>query len=160
MELSRGRLVREPAPGPLHGNVAGRVASLLIQLADREGLGLTFVETAFTLSLEPATVRVPDVSFVAADRVPEEGPGDQFWELAPDLAVEIVSPSNTSSEIQEKALQYLDAGSRLVWVVDPRRRTVTSYRSRSAIRILEESVVLEAEDVLPGLRLPVEKIFG
>lgn len=160
LELSHGRLVREPAPGPLHGHVVLRIARILSRIVDEADAGLTFVGTAFTLSRRPATVRVPDIAFVTDERVPAEGLGDAFWELAPDLAVEVVSPSNSTSDIQRKALEYLDSGSRLVWVVDPRERTVTSYRSRHRIRILEPGEVLEADDLVAGLRLPVEDLFG
>ncbi len=159
LELATGRLVREPAPGPLHGRVAVRIASLLHRLGEEQGLGIAFVDTAFTLSAEPATVRAPDVAFVRSERVPEGGPGHRFWELAPDLAVEVVSPSNAASEMQTKALEYLDAGAEQVWVVDPEARTVTVYRSRTEIRILEADDRLEAEDVISDLSLPVRNLF-
>lgn len=159
LELSRGRLVREPAPGPRHGHVAGRLDRALGSFVEEKGLGLVFVDTAFTLSTRERIVRVPDVAYVSAERIPEEGLGDRFWEVAPDLAVEVVSPSNRVSEMQQKGLDYLDAGSRMIWIVDPAERTVTVYRSRSDIRILDHDDVLEGDDVLPGLRLPIAELF-
>ena len=91
--------------------------------------------------------------------LPEEGITDRFWEMAPDLAVEVVSPSNRASDMQRKALEYLDAGARLVWVVDPAERTVAVYRSRSDIRILSAGEVLTGEEVIPGLQIQVEGLF-
>ncbi|HUP00585.1 MAG TPA: Uma2 family endonuclease [Gemmatimonadota bacterium] len=79
--------------------------------------------------------------------------------MGPDLAVEIVSPSNTAADIQEKVLEYLAAGSRLVWVVHPRSRSVTVYRSREEIRVLVEGESLEGDDVLPGFRLGVSELL-
>lgn len=160
LELSAGRLVREPAPGARHGNLAVRFAGLLHRVGEAEGLGVTFVHTGFALSRDPDTVRVPDVAFVSRERAPEEDPGDGFWELAPDLVVEIVSPSNSASDIQTKAVEYLEAGIRLLWIVDPATRTVTAYRSRSDIRILREGDVLEAGEVLPGLSLELGELFA
>ena len=99
------------------------------------------------------------MAFVSSGRIPEEGFTDRFWELAPDLAVEVVSPSNRMSEMQQKVIEYLDAGTRSVWVVDPSEHTVTVYRSRSDIRILEGDGVLEGQEVLPELRIPVAGLF-
>ncbi|MFW6200077.1 MAG: Uma2 family endonuclease [Gemmatimonadota bacterium] len=159
IELSGGRLVREPAPGPRHGNVAIRIASLLHRLGQQGGHGLAFVDTAFTLARDPATIRVPDVAFVSRNRVPESGLGDEFWQMAPDLAVEILSPSNSSSEIQKKSLEYLEAGARIVWIVEPGQHTVTILRSRSDIRILTGDETLDGGDVLPGLEVRVGDLF-
>lgn len=159
LELSRGRLVREPGPGPLHSQVTGRLFVTLWTFVERKGLGLVFVESAFTLANDEAIVRVSDVAFVSSERIPEEGVTHRFWELAPDLVVEVVSPSNRVSEMQQKTMEYLRAGTRLLWIVDPSERTVTVYRSRSDIRILEADDVLAGEDVLPGLRIPVAELF-
>lgn len=159
VELSRGRLVREPAPGPRHGQVAYALVDLLRRFGKEKGLGLIFFDVGFVLATDPPIVRVPDVAFVASDRVPEEGFTDRPWEMAPDLAVEVVSPSNRASEMQEKALDYLDAGAGLVWVVDPSQRTVTVYRSPRDIRILREGDLLEGGEVLPDLRTPVGELF-
>lgn len=159
LELSRGRVVREPAPGPRHGYLTGRLHRVLSTFAEEEKRGLVFVDTGFALSIHERIVRVPDVAFVSSDRIPEEGLGDRFWEIAPDLAVEVVSPSNRVSEMQQKALDYLDAGTRLVWFVDPAERTATVYRSRDDIRILAGDAVLEGQDALRGFRLPLEELF-
>jgi Uma2 family endonuclease len=159
LELDRGRLVREPGPGPRHGRVAFRVVDLLRREGEEKGRGLVFFDTAFTLTSDPPTVRVPDVAFVTSGRIPEEGITDRFWELTPDLVVEVVSPSNRASDMQQKAVDYLDTGARSVWVVDPARRTVAVYRSRAEIRILVEGEILDGGDVLPDLEAPVATLF-
>jgi len=160
LELYRGRLVREPGPGPRHGRVAFRVLDLLRREGEEKGRGLVFFDTGFTLTSAPATVRIPDVAFVTSSRIPQEGVTDRFWELTPDLVVEVVSSSNLASEMQQKAVDYLDTGARMVWVVDPARRTVTVYRSRAEIRILVEGEILDGGDVLPALRAAVESLFS
>jgi len=160
LELSRGRLVREPAPGLRHAEVAGRVYRLLWRAGEEEGVGRVLFDAGFILAEDPPTVRVPDVSFVASGRILDVDAGDGFGRGPPDLAVEVVSPSNRVSDMQRKALEYLDAGARLVWVVDPAERTVTVYRSRQDIRILQGSDALGAPDLIPTIRVPVEELFA
>ena len=82
-----------------------------------------------------------------------------FWSIAPDLAVEVLSPSNTATGIQEKVWEYLRAGTRLVWVVDPDTRSVTAYRSQQDVQLLAQTDVLDGADVLPGFRHEVSKVF-
>lgn len=142
-ELVRGRLVREPPTGMDHGRLASRVDRRIATFVEEHGLGEVFIaETGFVLFEDP----------------PEES--TRFGRMAPDLAVEVVSPSNTAVEILDKTADYLEAGTRLVWVVEPTRRCVTVYRSRNEIRLLREGDELEGYDVLPGFSLPVAEIFG
>ena len=159
-ELVRGRIAREPQPGAEHGWLSARLFRAIDRWAEDSGVGIALMETGFLLSVEPPTVRGPDVAFLAIDRVPEEGIPKGFWPLAPDLAVEVVSPSNTASGIQEKVLEYLAAGSRAVWVVDPKTRTVTVCRSPDDLRILSRDDALETPDLLPGFRLPLAELFA
>lgn len=159
VELTRGRLVREPRPAPLHGRVLTRVAHRLELYAEASGRGAVLSDVGFVLSLDPATVRGPDVAFVCRERIPEQGYGHGFWHLAPDLAVEIVSPSNRAPHLQQKVLEYLDAGARLVWVADPRTQCVTVYRPGREPLVLGGDAELDGGDVLPGLRLRVLELF-
>ena len=160
IELVRGRVVREPAAGYEHGRLANRILYLLTRFIEEHGLGEVLAsETGFVLSEDPPTVRGPDAAFVAEGRVASPAPPG-FGRLAADLAVEVVSPSNTVAEIQAKVTDYLDAGSGLVWVFDPGTRSVTVYRSREEIRILVGDDELDGEDVLPGFRLGLSEIFG
>ena len=159
LELVRGHVVREPPAGFEHGAIGVQIATLLYTFVRQHGLGkIVAGEPGFVFFDEPPTVRAPDVAFVARDRLPADPRG--FARLAPDLAVEIVSPSNTVSEIQDKVFDYLDAGTRLVWVVEPRGRTVTVYRSREEIRILTSEQEIEGGEVLPGLRVEVSQFFA
>jgi Uma2 family endonuclease len=159
LELVRGHVVREPLAGFEHGAVAAQIATFLHTFVRQYGLGkIVAGEPGFVLFDDPPTVRAPDVAFVARDRLPADPRG--FARLAPDLAVEIVSPSNTVSEIQGKVFDYLDAGTKLVWVVEPGGRTVTVYRSRDDIRILTASEEIQGGEVLPGFAIEVSEFFA
>jgi Uma2 family endonuclease len=159
IELVRGRVVREPRPGIQHGRVTAELGSRIYACASERGLGITVIGTGFLLSVDPPTVRGPDVAFVAAENLPGGSIPQGFLTTAPHLAVEVVSPSNTAAEIQEKVLEYLANGTRLVWVVDPVTRSVAAYRSREDIRLLTEGDVLEGADVLPGFRVTIAELF-
>lgn len=159
VELVRGRIVREPLPGAPHGWLTGRLVERIGSYAREHGLGIVVTETGFLLSVEPPTVRGPDLAFLARESLPPELPSQGFWRVAPDLAIEVVSPSNTAAEIREKVLEYLASGSRLVWVVDPASRSVSAYRSRRDIALLTVEDALEGGDVLPGFRLPIAELF-
>ncbi|MBI4520972.1 MAG: Uma2 family endonuclease [Gemmatimonadetes bacterium] len=158
-ELVRGRVVREPPAGYEHGRIGGELIYVLNRFVREHRLGEVLAsETGFVLFHDPDTVRAPDAAFVAASRIPSDPKG--FAQLAPDLAVEVVSPSNTWSEVQDKVFDYLDAGTRLVWVLEPRRRRIRVFRSRDDVTILGEDDVLEGADVLPGFRVPVRGLFS
>jgi Uma2 family endonuclease len=160
LELVRGHLVREPGPGPRHGLILVTLSRTLDSFARERGLGYTLGDAGFVLGLEPPTVRIPDISFVRRERVPPEGLSETFWRMAPDIAVEILSPSNSAGAIQEKVLEYLSAGACLVWVVDPKTESVTAYRPSGDIRLLRGNDVLDGEDVLPGFRLALPDLFS
>lgn len=158
-ELVRGRLVREPLPGGIHDWVAGNLFRSLDRYAEQHSLGHVAFDTGFLLSRDPPTVRGPDVAFLSWERIPSEGPPKGFWETAPDLAVEVLSPSNTAAKINDKVLEYLAAGTRLVWVVDPETRCVTVYRSQKDVHVLTIDDALGGDEVLPGFRLPLSQVF-
>ncbi len=116
-------------------------------------------ETGFKLASNPDHVRAPDAAFVGRERVAAVGDAEGFWPGAPDLAVEVVSPSDTFADVEEKVFDWLDAGTRAVVVVNPKKRSVTLYRSVSEVRILGETESLSVEDVVPGWSLPVRDLF-
>lgn len=157
-ELVRGKLVREPRPGPRHGRTQARLAAELDTHVEKEGLGSVFTDVGVEIPGQPRTVRGPDLAFYVSDRLPDPLP-EGFLDAAPDLAVEVVSPSNTVSELVEKVKEYLEAGTRLVWVVDPGSRTATVYRSLDDVRILTEEESLDGADVVPGFRVTVREIL-
>lgn len=157
-ELVRGELVREPRPGPRHGRTQARLAERLNAYVEKEGLGAVFTDVGVEIPGQPRTVRGPDLAFYVSDRLPDPLP-DGFLDAAPDLAVEIVSPSNSVSELLDKVTEYLQAGTHLGWVVDPGSRTATVYRSRDDIRILTEEESLDGAEVVPGFRVTVSEIL-
>jgi Uma2 family endonuclease len=108
----------------------------------------------------PDNVRSPDVSFVVAGRLPDERGPVAFAELAPDLAVEILSPGDNSRDVLEKVGEYLDAGTRLVWVIDPEERTAVAYRSLTDLRVIGEAETLDGGDVVPGFACRLADVLG
>lgn len=160
LELVRGRIVREPPANFRHGQVDSRLAYRIRRWVDEHGLGEVVTNVGFVLSERPATVRGPDIAFVSRERIPAEVAPTGFARFMPDLAVEILSPSNTASDVQEKVLEYLEAGVRLIWIVDPRHRRATVYRSRSDIRLLSEEDHLDGDPVLPGFTVALSEVLA
>lgn len=159
-ELHRGSVVAEPRPSLDHGRVSGRLAAALGEWIYGHDLGDLVVESGFVLRRKPDTVRGPDIAFVSAERLAEhQGPGP-FFEGAPDLAVEVLSPWNSRREMDAKVAEYLDAGARLVWLVDPATLTVTVHRPSHEPLHLEPADTLDGGDVLPGLQISLARLFG
>jgi len=111
------------------------------------------------LRRDPDTVRAPDVAFVRTDRVPPPDERRKFAELAPDLVAEVTSPSDRVGEVNSKVAQWLDAGVRLVWVVDPESRIVVAHQPGGVAHLLRGDDVLDGGDVLPGFSLPLRDLF-
>jgi Uma2 family endonuclease len=159
-ELRKG-VYRDMSPaGGEHGVIANNIAFVLSGHVRRHRLGLVLAaETGFILARNPDTVRAPDVAFIAAHRIPAEGVPTGYWPGAPDLAVEVVSPSDAPDDIQEKIEQYFGAGARMVWVVYPKTRSVARYRSLHELQVLRGQEVLDGEDVVSGFSCPVSTFF-
>jgi Uma2 family endonuclease len=158
-ELIQGRLVvREPA-GSVHGLAAMAIGAALAVHVRRTGAGGAFAaETGFVLAFNPDTVRAPDAAFVSRERLPDPAePG--YLRFAPDLAVEVVSPGDRPGDVLAKVADWLSAGTRLVWVVDPARRSARVYRPDGTETTLTGADALEGEDVLPGFSCPLESIL-
>jgi Uma2 family endonuclease len=160
VELVRGELRVTPPPGAPHGTAGTNLLLMLGIHVNANRLGRVFGDSfGYVLTQLPHTVRVPDLSFVRADRLPPEGIGPGLLRFAPDLAVEVLSPSESASELEEKLADYTAAGTRLIWVVDPARRTVMILDQSRPVRWLQESDVLEGEAVGPGFSCRVAEIF-
>jgi Uma2 family endonuclease len=158
-ELIRGELVMMSPAGFNHGGIAGNIAVALGMFIKPRFLGMVVTaETGFRIAHDPDTVRAPDVAFVRADRIPPGGVKG-FFQGAPDLAVEVVSPGDRAGELAAKVQDWLTAGCPMVWVVDPETRTVSVYRSRKEIAMLTASDTLIGGDVLEEFSLPVKEIF-
>lgn len=158
-ELVRGELMMMAPAGPRHGKFAARLVLAIGNHVEAQDLGQVYTaEPGFQLEAEPLTIRAPDVAFVQRSRIPEGEPAG-FWPLAPDLVVEIISPSETARDIHEKVNDYLQAGTRLIWLVYPDNKTVMEYRAPDQARVLTANDDLEGEDVLTGFRYPLQQLF-
>lgn len=160
-ELLQGELRRMSPAGRTHGKVAARVTGSLEPFVEEHALGEVYAaETGFLLSRSPDTVRAPDVAYVSTARLRELAPAAEgFFAGAPDLAVEVVSPSDSYGDVESKVLEWLAAGTRVVVVLDPRRSTGTVYRPDAEVRFLAATDTLELPDLLQGWSLPLAKVF-
>ena len=157
-EVSRGLLVREPRPGQEHGRIQFLLGGLLAVFAREHGLGHVVGESGFILQRDPLTLRGPDVAFVSRART-GEAPKKGWAEYSPDLAVEVLSSSDRPSRMAEKVAQYFEAGTRMVWLIDPEDRTAVVYASPADVRLLREGEELDGGDVVPGFRCPLADLF-
>jgi len=161
-ELIKGELIKmSPPPGHEHGIVALNIAGPLYAYAKTRNLGKVYAaETGFLLEQNPDTVRAGDVAFVRRERIEQAGTVQGYWIGAPDLAVEVISPSDTVGRIEGKVAQWLESGARTVWVVSPKLHIVTVYRSLTDLVILTKNDTLDGGDVIPGFQIPVSEIFS
>jgi Uma2 family endonuclease len=159
-ELSRGELVPMTPVHFQHGRIVIRFGGLLDQFVQRQQLGAVGTEIGFRLARNPDTLRAPDIAFVSQSRVPQGAAAFKFAELAPDLAVEVLSPDDSASEVLKKIEEYLAAGVRLVWIADPATQTVSVYRSLKDVQVLTSEQDLDGGDVLPGFRVRIRDLFA
>jgi Uma2 family endonuclease len=158
-ELVQGELVLMSPSGYEHGVVTGRIHGFLFSFVRKKRLGMvTAAETGFQIGHDPDTVRAPDVGFIRADRVPSVRTRG-FFQGPPDLAVEVVSPSDRPGEVLAKALDWLAAGCQVVWVADPTSQTISVYRGGHEPATLTNVDELTDDAVLPGFRLAVSDVF-
>ena len=158
-ELVDGVLVEKPM-GKVESLLAGAIIAILRSFVIPRNLGIITVPDGM-MRLAPANFRAPDISFIAWQRVPE-GPlsEDSLADVVPDLAVEVLSPSNTKAEMARKRREYFAAGVQLVWEVNPRSRTVTVYNEPEQSTILDATMTLDGGEVLPGFLLPLADLLG
>lgn len=160
-ELVAGELTQRPPSGFLHGTIAMDLGGIIREHVKKHDLGVVCAaETGFKLRHNPDTVRAPDVAFVSKGRILAHGKPEKFWEGAPDLAVEVVSPNDRFDDVVEKVQEYLAAGARLVWVALPRSKSLMVYHPNGDIKILHENDELQGEDVLPGFVCRIKQIFA
>jgi Uma2 family endonuclease len=158
-ELVRGQVLEFPYAEPRHSRIGVNVGTLLWQFVKREGLGTVYgADTGFLLERAPDTVRAPDAAFVAEGRL--EGVDERkYLPLAPDLAVEVVSPSDSPREVEERAAMWISFGTRLVWVVEPELEKAFVYRPGVPRKELSRDEELDGGEVLPGLVIPLAECF-
>ncbi|MDE3091510.1 MAG: Uma2 family endonuclease, partial [Chloroflexota bacterium] len=160
VELVEGEIVKMTPAGNEHGEIALAIGSALREFVRQKKLGKVYAaETGFVLSRNPDTVRAPDAAFVSTARAARQTRREGFFDGAPDLAVEVVSPTDTDEQVEEKVLEYLRAGTKLVWVAHPRTQTITAYRSFDKVRVLTLNDTLDGDDVLPGFAVSISEIF-
>lgn len=158
--VSKGGAIETNMPtGALHGAVTEELASRMSYFVRENKLGKVFAaETGFILSKD--TVRGIDVSFVGNEKLGKFGITEKFFPVAPDLAVETISPGNSLNEIQDKIEEYLAAGTKLVWIVYPKQKMVQVHRQNNVINVLREDDRLDGEDVIPNFRVKLSEIFN
>ena len=158
-ELVRGELIELPQPKPVHGYVSMQVGSVLNSFVMEHGLGIVLTPAGFVIEIGPDTVRAPDVAFISWDRLPDGELPDVFPRTAPNIVVEVLSPSDRPGAVNAKIRQWLDAGAELVWALHPPTRTVRVCRPNAEDVILTERDVLDAEPVLPGFSVSIADLF-
>ena len=158
-ELVRGRLIVREPPGTHHGAIAANLAYYLSDFVRRQSSGAIFAQdTGFKIASDPDSVRAPDVAFVARQRtglIRSRG----YAELAPDLLAEILSPDDQPAEVLAKVADWLAAGTKIVWVIDPNRREARIYRRDGTLTVLGSEDSLDGEDVLPGFACSLKDIL-
>ncbi len=165
LELVRGELIEVPTPGAIHNVIADVIADVIrhflrVFVTERR-LGIVFGDNmGYVLQRGPDTVRVPDVSFVAWERVPETGIPEGSWLIPPDLAVEVVSPNDHANDMYDKAREYVESGVRIVWVLWPKRRAVSVHTRDAKTAELGPDDTLDGGDVLPGFSVRVGDLFA
>ena len=159
-ELIRGVLVEKVSTFGKHGEVVMRFGIGIGNHILPRQLGRIFGSDAgVRLERDPDTIREPDVGFISAARMPLEVEANSYYEVVPELVVEVVSPSDTRREVHEKAQMWLEYGVLLVWVAHPDTRTVDVYHLDSAVISLTDEDTLDGAPVLPGFTLPVRQVF-
>ncbi len=157
-EISEGELITMAPPKFLHSRIARRVFKAIEAALDKSGSGEALAEAGYVLSREPLTIRQPDLSLLSQERIQGTAP-DDYFEGAPDLAVEVVSPSHSAQDLEVKVEQYLHSGSKQVWVLYPNTKRVHVFKPDRQIRVLDETQTLDAGDLLPGFSIKIADFF-
>jgi Uma2 family endonuclease len=160
-EVIDGQIVELPPMGTRQEVTAGILQIKLGYFTDTNGLGRTVMETLFDFTEQVGRKRRPDVAFVDRERWPKSKPIPESdgWEVVPNLAVEVVSPSNAWEDVLEKIHEYFHVGAERVWVITASRRQVHVFHSPTSVRILAKDDVLTDDALFPGFRLPLADLF-
>ncbi len=153
-ELVRGELRRMSPTGLEHGDVAAVIAASLFNHVKKHHLGKVYItDVGFWIERNPDTVRGPDVAFLRTERVVKSR---KYYEGPPDLAIEVISPGDSYTEVEEKTADWLRGGTQAVIVVDPARQSVRIHRAAETVNVAD---IISVEDVVPGWRLPLSELF-
>lgn len=160
-ELIDGELVAMAPVSEQHWTVGSALIYRISAYVVPRRLGLVLTpDAAVVLSEEPAVMRVPDVGFIRAERLPADRDRRRFLRVVPDLAVEIISPNDRTADVVTKGMMWLEAGVTLLWLVDPDAKTVTVFERGRAPRALTIEQTLDGGEVLPGFELAVRVVFS
>jgi len=148
-EIVNGEPEEKETPGARHSGVCTRLSRKLGALMEDNALGEVYQEASFQID---ENERIPDLAFISAERIPAKGEPETKWIMIPDLAVEVVSPNDLYEKVHAKAIEYLAAGVKQVWLVSPENQTITVYRSATNVIAFPGDSELVSEDLLPGFR--------
>lgn len=160
-EVVAGRFVEKPPMGAYEGEIASLLLEFLAPFVRAHRLGKVVAEVLFRIDPAANLQRRPDVAFISDARWPRNrrAPEDAAWDVIPDLAIEVVSPTNTAGEVVARVREYFQAGVRRIWVVYPSERLVYVHETSRAISVLHVGDELDGGDLLPGFRLPLATLF-
>lgn len=160
-ELINGELITMPLPKLPHGRIATRLGFQIMRFVlENDDLGEVYIgDVGFQLTWNPDTVLSPDISFISKERQEQAGDAEGYGQGPPDLAVEVYSPGYRPGEISKRISRWFSVGTKQVWVVALKQSTVAVYRSESDVETFSGSDYLEAQDLLPGFRISLERIF-
>ena len=155
-EYIKGKLEKKNMPNAKHSGITGRLTGELFIYLKKHKVGRVYPEAHFQIG---ADKRIPDVAFVSAEKIPQEGEPQKFWSFAPDLAIEIVSPTDFYQDVLEKIDDYFKADVKQVWLINPEQETLTIYFSFDEAKVLLKTDILTCEEILPNFRLKLSDIF-
>ena len=159
-ELIRGVLCETPLSGLEHAEIVANLSGILAVFVRPGRIGrLMAGGPGIQIELNPDTVRAPDIAFYLPERMALDVSIPGYAEIVPDLAIEVVSPNDTVTEVNDKAKMWVDSGVKLVWVVWPRWHTVEIFRPGENVVELSGDAILEGQDILPGFSTPITEIF-
>jgi Uma2 family endonuclease len=158
-EVVDGELVAMSPAGMRHEGIVTKLIAILYSFVDQHALGRVYGPDLLYV-LSSGNKRGPDVSFLASDRLAQIPPGTVFPEIAPDLVVEVLSPSDRMKRVLDKVGEYLDAGVRIVWVIDPATRQAAVYRTATDVRYVDPAGELDGENVVPGFRCRLSDLLA
>jgi Uma2 family endonuclease len=159
--LVDGEVVEVPGAGGVHVTLMLRIFDILRAFVDAHALGMIYpVSFTYKLGRNPDILRIPDISFITSGRIPEEWPPVGYSEVVPDLAVEIVSPTNSAADLRRRTQDYLGAGVSQVWIVWPDDESVSVYADNMTPTELSSDDRLDGGDVLPGFSVKVGDLFA
>ena len=155
-EYINGNLKKKNMPNAKHSGIAGRLTGELFIYLKKNKIGRVYPEAHFQIG---ADKRIPDVAFISEEKIPESGEPQAFWSFAPDLAIEIVSPTDFYQNVLGKIYEYFDAEVKQVWLINPANETLTIYYSFDETKVLLKTDTLTCEEILTGFRLKLSDIF-